>query len=215
MGSCGLMQYKKLAELLGMIRKDIFMILCPGQHDGVRVAEPQPVVEEQWASDLYKIENLTLVPNPALVEIHGGFKILMYHGASMHGVINEVEHLRLNRGFDFPTRVSKELLKRRHLSPIHGSNVYIPGDKEDPLIISIVPDILATGDLHRPEVSIYNNVLLVSSSCWQSITPFEEKVGNDPDPCKVILFNLKTREVKILDFSDSPGLEEVKHDGSD
>ena len=49
---------------------------------------------------------------------------------------------------------------------------------------------------------IVNNILLVASSCWQSITPFEEKVGNVPDPCKVPLFNLKSREVKIVDFSE-------------
>ena len=34
------------------------------------------------------------------------------------------------------------------------------------------------------------------------MTAFEEKVGNDPDPGKVPMFNLKTREIKILDFSD-------------
>jgi len=28
------------------------------------------------------MENLHLVPNPALIEIDGGFKVLMYHGAA-------------------------------------------------------------------------------------------------------------------------------------
>jgi len=32
--------------------------------------------------------------------------------------------------------------------------------------------------------------------------PFEEKVGNIPDPCKVPLFNLKSREIKIIDFQE-------------
>jgi len=52
---------------------------------------------------------------------------------------------------------------------------------------------------------------LVTSSCWQSITPFEEKLGNIPEPCRVPLFNLKTREIKIIDFSD----DEVKWDEGD
>jgi len=194
-------QYKKLADMLGVLRKDIKIILCPGQHDGVRVAEPQPIVEEEWAPDLHNVENLTLVPNPALVEIDGGFKVLMYHGASMHGIIDEIEDIRLNYKADSPTRVAKEMLKRRHLAPTHGSVIYIPNEKEDPLLISQCPDILATGDLHKAEVSSYNNILLIASSCWQSITPFEEKIGNHPDPCKVPLFNLKTREIKIIDFS--------------
>ena len=127
----------------------------------------------------------------------------MYHGASMHGVIGEIEDLRLNSGHDTPTKVAQELLKRRHLAPTHGSVVYIPNEKEDPLMIQQIPDIFATGDLHRPEVSSYNNILLIASSCWQSVTPFEEKVGNHPDPCKVPLFNMMTREIKILDFGDN------------
>jgi hypothetical protein len=45
--------------------------------------------------------------------------------------------------------------------------------------------------------------LIICSSCWQSITPFEEKVGNLPDPCKVPIVNLQTGALKILDFSDN------------
>jgi len=71
-----------------------------------------------------------------------------------------------------------------------------------------IPDIIATGDQHRAEVSVFNNILMIASSCWVPMTPFEEKVGNVPDPCKVPLFNLKTREIKMLDFSDEP--KEIK-----
>jgi len=194
-------QYKRLTELLNMVRKDVKIIMCPGQHDGVRVAEPQPIVEESWAEDLHKVENLTLVSNPALIEIYDGFKVLMYHGASMHSLIDEIEDIRLNYKSSSPVRIVKELLKRRHLAPTHGSVVYIPNEKEDPLVIFQIPDIVATGDLHRPDIGIYNNIMMIASSCWQSITPFEEKVGNNPDPCKVPILNLKTRELKILDFS--------------
>jgi len=197
-------QYEKLAELLGMIRKDIKIIMCPGQHDAVRVAEPQPAIGRDYGEALYKLENLHLVSNPAIVEISDGnnsVRILMYHGASMHDVINEIEELRLNRGHDIPAKVVTYLLKRRHLAPTHSAQVYIPDSEEDLLVIKDVPDIVATGDLHRPDIELYNNILVVASSCWQSITPFEEKVGNDPDPCKVPLLNLRTREIKILDFS--------------
>ncbi len=196
------LQYKKLTEMIKLIRKDIKIIICPGQHDAVWVGEPQPPIPEEWASDLYKLDNVILVSNPSLIEIDGGFKILMYHGASMHGIINNIEDLRLNDGHSTPTKVSKEMLKRRHLNPIHGEGDYVPNEKQDPLIIEHVPDIFATGDQHKPEISSYNNVLLVASSCWQSVTPFEEKVGHNPDPCKVPIFNMKTREIKIMDFAD-------------
>ena len=193
-------QYNKLIEILKLIRKDVKIIICPGQHDAVWVGEPQPIIGEKYASGLYELENVVLVPNPSLIEIQG-FKILMYHGASMHGIIEGIQDIRVNHGHNSPTRVVKEMLKRRHLAPMHGSVDYVPCEK-DYLVISQIPDIVATGDQHRAEVSMYNNILLVASSCWQSITPFEEKVGNNPDPCKVPLFNFKTREIKILDFSD-------------
>jgi len=202
-------QYEKLIGIIKLIRKDIKIIMCPGQHDAVWVGEPQPIIGDYWAPGLYEMENLTLVPNPAVVEINGGFKILMYHGASMHGIIEEIADIRLNHGHDNPTRVTREMLKRRHLAPMHGLCDYIPCEN-DPMVIDIIPDIVITGDQHRSEISMYNNILMISSSCWQSITPFEEKVGNNPDPCKVPLFNLKTREVKMLDFSDGP-LEDVKN----
>ncbi|MFA5992351.1 MAG: metallophosphoesterase [Candidatus Pacearchaeota archaeon] len=201
-------QYEKLTELLLMIRSDIKIILCPGQHDAVRVAEPQPLIGEFYGTMIRDIPNLYLVTNPALVEIGSGrdsgnkFKILMYHGASMHGIINSIDKLRLNKAHDHPTEVVKYMLKKRHLAPSHSLTTYTPYS-EDPLLITDIPDIFATGDLHRPEVGDYNGVLLIASSCWQSITPFEEKVGNSPDPCKVPIFNLKTREIKMLDFSDA------------
>jgi DNA polymerase II small subunit len=194
-------QYKKLSDLLNLIRKDVKIIISPGQHDAVWVGEPQPAIGINWAPELHKMENVFLATNPCTVEIEGGFKILMYHGASFHGIIEEMSDIRINFGHNSPTTIVKELLKRRHLAPIHGSCDYVPSEN-DPLVIDIIPDIVATGDLHRPEVSVYNNILLIASSCWQSITPFEEKVGNNPDPCKVPIFNLKTREVKIMDFSN-------------
>jgi len=195
-------QYKKFEEILEKIRKDIQIIICPGQHDVVWLGEPQLAIGEKWACGLHKMENIHLVSNPAFVEIADGFKILMYHGASINHFINEIPDIRIGIGHKNPTQVVKEILKRRHLAPTHGLMDYVPNGEKDPLVIDIVPDIIATADQHRAEISCYNNILLISSSCWQSITPFEEKVGNIPDPCKVPLFNLKTREIKIIDFSD-------------
>jgi hypothetical protein len=91
---------------------------------------------------------------------------------------------------------------------MHGRMDYIPCEGEDPLVMKVVPDIITTGDQHRLQITEYNNILLIATSCFQSITPFEEKVGNEPDPCKVPLFNLKTREIKVLDFSEDT--EEIK-----
>ena len=200
-------QYEQAEGLFKLIRKDVEMIMCPGQHDAVWVGEPQPLIGEKFAPGFHEMENVTLVPNPTLVELEEGFKILMYHGASINYFIEEIPEIRTKHKHNSPTRVVKEMIKRRHLAPIHGLTDYIPCE-EDSLVIDNVPDILVTGDQHRSEISMMNNILLVASSCWQSITPFEEKVGNNPEPCRVPLFNLKTREIKVLDFSDST--EEIK-----
>lgn len=199
-------QYEKLAELLGKIRKDIKIILCPGQHDAVRVAEPQPPIDKYFAEPLYGIENLFLVSNPALVNIGStgtfpGLKVLMYHGASFHSLITDIEELRIANAHHSPSKVVRHILRKRHLAPTHSSVVYIPAENTDPLAIMTVPDIITTGEIHRTDVSSYNNILLISCSCWQSITPYEEKVGNEPDPCKVPILNMKTGQVNIADFS--------------
>ncbi len=205
-------QYALLNSYLRQIPKHITMFMCPGQHDAVRVAEPQPVLSKEYASELYALENLVLVTNPTLVKLLEGekeFKVLMYHGASIHTFINEIPELRLMKAHRTPAKAVKHMLKRRHLAPTHSSVVYIPNIEKDPLVISEVPDVLCTGEVHRLDIENYNGVLIITGSCWQAQTPFEEKVGNIPDPCKVPVLNLKTRELKILDFS-----EEGEKDGN-
>ncbi len=207
-------QYKKLAGFYKKIPKSISIIQCAGQHDAVRVAEPQPPIGEDFAQPLHEIKNLYLVSNPSLVEIDSnnskfdkGIRVLMYHGASMHSVINEIEDLRLNNAHSTPARVVKHLLLRRHLAPSHGNVVYIPDAREDSMLIREVPDVVTTGDLHKVDIDKYNGVLIISNSCWQSITAYEEKLGNKPDYCKVPMLNLKTGEIKILDFFDEDDSE--------
>lgn len=201
-------QYDRLGEYFKKIPNHIEIIMCPGQHDGVRVAEPQPPISCDFGEALYNLPNLYLVSNPSLVEIETsvekpGIKVLLYHGASFSKIINESEELRLGDAFKSPTKVVKSLLLRRHLAPIHGEVIYIPNAEEDSMLIKEIPDIVATGDLHKADIDKYNGILLIASSCWQSTTPFEEKVGNHPDPCKVPVLNLRTGAIKIIDFSDN------------
>lgn len=201
-------QYELLISYLKKIPKRITMFMIPGQHDATRVAEPQPAINKNYAPGLYEIENLVLVTNPTMVKLLEGekeFKILMYHGASIHTLINEIKTLRLMKAHQCPAKALEQMLKRRHLAPTHSEVVYIPNGKEDPLVISEVPDVFCTGEVHRLDITNYNGVLALTGSCWQAQTPFEEKVGNIPDPCKVPILNLKSRELKIFDFSDGEG----------
>lgn len=196
-------QYVKFFELISKIRKDINIIICPGQHDAVWVGEQQNVISDKWVGDFSNMKNVFFVTNPALVEIEDGFKVLMYHGAFINRIIDDIQRIRVKYGHDNPTKVVREMLKRRHLAPSHGLADYVPSVEGDKMVIDSVPDIIATADQHRAEVGNYNNVLMVASSCWQSKTLFDERSGNNPVPARVPLFNLKTREVKIIDFGGS------------
>ncbi len=197
-------QYSRAAELLGKIRSDIKIIICPGNHDSVRIMEPQPVLDEKYAWPLYNLKNVILVGNPVTVNIGGnelfeGFDVLMYHGYSSIYYSDNVPRLMKEKAIQQPDKIVHYFLKNRHLAPTHSSTLYFPSEK-DPFIIEKIPDILLMGHLHKSGVSYYNNILIVSSSTWEGKTALQEKTGNEPDFCKVPMFNLKTRAVKILDF---------------
>ena len=199
-------QYDLLAKYLLKIPKEITMFMCPGQHDSSRVAEPQPIIDNYYGEELHKISNLILVPNPSMIKLSEGekeFKILMYHGASIHNFINEIEELRIMKAHKCPAKAVKYMLKKRNLAPTHSLVSYIPNKNKDPLVISETPDVLCTGEVHRLDIERYKGTLILTGSCWQSQTDFEEKVGNIPDPCKVPVLNLKSGELKILDFSEN------------
>ncbi|MFH1590358.1 MAG: DNA-directed DNA polymerase II small subunit [archaeon] len=197
-------QYKRCAELFARLPKHINIIVSPGNHDALRLAEPQPAIPEDIAPDLWALPNVKMVSNPAWVNINQkdgfpGFDVLIYHGYSFDHYIAHVEDLRLNHGYDRPDLIMKFLLKRRHLGPTHTSRPYIPSAK-DSLVIDRVPDFFISGHIHKTSISDYRNITMVCSSCWQSKTDFQEKVGHHPEPARVPLVNLQTREVKILKF---------------
>ncbi|RME54494.1 DNA polymerase II small subunit, partial [Candidatus Woesearchaeota archaeon] len=103
-------------------------------------------------------------------------------------------------GYDRADLIMSLLLRKRHLSPTHSSTLYIPDLKNDFLVIDKVPDIFVSGHIHKTSVSSYKKVSMICGSCWQRKTSFQEKVGHNPEPCRVPIMNLKTMQVKILRF---------------
>ena len=207
-------QFEGLAALLKKIRKDIKIIICPGNHDGVRLMEPQPLFNEKYAWPLYELENVILVENPSYINIGScdgfdGFDILMYHGFSFPYYSNNVSSLISQNAMNSPERIMKYLLINRHLAPTHASVQYYPCEK-DAHFIQNIPDIFVSGHTHKSGIFSHNNVLLVSVSTWEGMTPYQEKFGNEPDHCKVPMINLKTRAIKILDFESKELKKEVE-----
>lgn len=210
-------QYSKIAEYLDKIRKDIQIIIIPGNHDCVRLAEPQPILDEKYAWPIYNLENVTLAQNPSTINIgatenFSGFDVLAYHGFSFFYYINNIPKLITGDSANSPDKAMHYLLQNRHLAPSHSSVQYSPAEK-DPLLIRKTPDIFVSGHTHRSAISYYNNILVISNSCWEDLTPIQEKWGSKPDFCKVPMFNLKTRVVKLLDFEDDEHKARMREKG--
>jgi len=198
-------QYKECARLLSEVPNHIKMIICPGNHDSTRLSEPQPPLFNEFAKPLSKLQNATLVSNPAIVNIAStndfpGFDVLMYHGSSFDYYVANIDSIRNNGGYDRADLIMKYLLQKRHLAPAHKSTLYVPDAESDCLIIEKVPDFFVSGHIHKVGVSSYRGVSLICGSCWQDITSFQIKVGHHPEPARVPIVNLKTRDTKVLRF---------------
>lgn len=198
-------QYDSFCNLIKEIPLDKEIIICPGNHDMVHLAEPQPAFYKEYAPGLFSLPNVTLVTNPAMVNIgktltFPGFDILMYHGYSFDYYAHLVESIRNNGGYNRADLLMKFLLKRRHLAPSYTSTPYYPAHAEDPLLIKKIPDFFITGHIHYSKVANYKGVTLICGSCWQSKTSFQEKLGHEPEPGRVPWVDLKTRGIKVLKF---------------
>ncbi|MBU1111260.1 MAG: DNA-directed DNA polymerase II small subunit [archaeon] len=198
-------QYNKFIELIKEIPLDKQIFICPGNHDAVHLAEPQVIFYKEYTKDLHNMPNVTLVSNPGMVNIaktkgFSGFNILMYHGSSFDYYVANVDDIRNNGGYERADLIMKFLLKRRHLAPSYKSTPYLPAYEEDPLLIKKIPDFLITGHIHYSAVANYKGVTMIGGSCWQAKTKFQEKLGHNPEPGRVPIVNLKTREVKVLRF---------------
>ncbi len=196
-------QYELLERFIERIPEHIAVVLCPGNHDAVRSAEPQPPIPKDFVPNLYSMDNVFLATNPAYVRIHAmdgevGVLVLMYHGYSFTSMIDAMTPIR-KHGTTHPQYVMREILKKRHLAPTYGCVIQAPYPK-DQLVIDKVPDIFHTGDLHSHGVDNYKGVTLISSSTFQGQTAFMDRVGHVANPGKVTVVELNTRNVKVLDF---------------
>ncbi len=187
-------QYEALAELLKDVPDHIEVIMTPGNHDAVRLAEPQPAlpgdIRGMFAG---KVE---FVGNPALIDIEG-VKILAYHGKSIDDFVTHVQTCT----YEDPVTVMKEMLKRRHLAPIYGGRTNLAPEANDHLVIETIPDIFVTGHVHGTGVERYRGTTLINASSWQDQTNYQKSMNFVPDPAKVPIVNLRNMHVKLMDFA--------------
>ncbi|MEK6849536.1 MAG: metallophosphoesterase [Nanoarchaeota archaeon] len=202
-------QYAEAARLISQVPKHIPIIVSPGNHDALRLSEPQPKLFKDYAKPLWEMPNVLMTGNPCIVNIHAkngfpGFNILTYHGYSFDDYSEIVPSIK-NSGHNCSERtplIMRFLLQRRHLAPAHTSTLYVPDPRGDPLVIDQIPDVFVAGHIHKAGCEVYRGVNIICCSTFQARTDFQERVGHMPDPGKVPIMNLQTRKVTMIEFGD-------------
>lgn len=183
-------QYEAFGELMKQIPEYIETFICPGQHDAVRRADPQPAVSREFTKNLAGYKNIHFVGSPSWVKIEG-LKCLIYHGASIHDLTSAVNFLRSDK----PEDGMKELLKRRDLMASYGSKQpYVP-EKNDLMLIREEPDFYFGGDMHHNGYAQYRGCTIINSGTWQARTDFQIQLGHVPTPGIAVETDLKTRKI--------------------
>ncbi|HEC95814.1 MAG TPA: hypothetical protein ENI50_02190 [Euryarchaeota archaeon] len=187
-------QYKKLYELLSLVPDYIQIIISPGNHDVARPAIPQLPIPKEFAADLYDMDNVLMVGNPAFFSVHN-VKTLVYHGDTIFDII---EKIRVPQSDVVSPMI--QMLKKRHLGPMYGKKTGMIPERKDYLVIEEVPDVLHMGHVHVNGYTVYRGTTLINSGTWQAQTEYQVLRNMIPTPCRVPIFNLKTHKTMITNF---------------
>jgi DNA polymerase II small subunit len=190
-------QYEAFAERLKDVPGDMEIVMIPGNHDAVRLAEPQPGFDETLR-DIMSAHDARITGNPSLVTVEG-VNVLMYHGVSLDEVIAELPEDKAS--YDEPHKAMYQLLKKRHVAPQFGGHTRLAPEEQDYLVMDEVPDVFHTGHVHKLGWGKYRNVLAVNSGCWQAQTDFQKSVNIDPDAGFAPVLDLDTLEMTVHKFS--------------
>ena len=190
-------QYEAFADYLAEVPGDLEIVMIPGNHDAVRLAEPQPGFQEDLR-EIMAVHDARVVSNPAVVTIEG-VSILMYHGVSLDEVIAELPEAKAS--YDDPQKAMYQLLKKRHVAPQFGGHTRLAPEDRDYLVVDEVPDVFHTGHVHKLGWGKYRGVLAVNSGCWQAQTEFQKRVNIDPDAGYAPVLDLETLELTVHKFA--------------
>ncbi|MDY6764948.1 MAG: metallophosphoesterase family protein [Halobacteria archaeon] len=186
-------QYEECAEYFKDLPGDIEIITITGNHDSVRLAEPQPALGEEFRDPFGS--NVRFLSNPSMVNIEG-VKFLMYHGVSLNAFVEQIPGANVQE----PETAMLPMLKKRHIAPMYGSTVRLAPEEKDYLVIDDIPDVLHTGHVHTVGVDKYNSVTMVNSGAWQSQTAYQRAVNIQPDVGYAAVIDLSTLDVELRRF---------------
>jgi DNA polymerase II small subunit len=189
-------QYRAFSERLKQVPADVEIVMIPGNHDAVRLAEPQPAFTEELR-EIMSAHDARFTGNPSTVTVEG-VSVLMYHGVSLDEVIAELPEEKAS--YDEPHKAMYQLLKKRHVAPQYGGHTRLAPEERDYLVIDEVPDVFHTGHVHKLGWGKYHNVLAVNSGCWQEQTDFQKSVNIQPDYGYAPILDLDTLEMTVRKF---------------
>lgn len=186
-------QYAVLAGYVAQMPADLQIVMLPGNHDAVRLMEPQLPLPER-VRELFP-PNVTFTANPVLLDL-AGVRVLAYHGKSMDDLVSLRE-----LGYDRPHLAMKEMLDRRHLAPQYGGKTPLAPEPQDHMMIHEVPEIFATGHVHARRVDQHKGILLVNPGTWQAQTDYQRMMNFQPDPARAVAVDLRSFDTRVLDFN--------------
>lgn len=188
-------QYVGLEELLVQIPDYIETFIIPGQHDSVRWADPQPPIPKEYAPKLHQQSNVHFLSSPGWLNVEG-MNVMMYHGAALHELHGQLNHLSYSK----PEKAMVEVLKRRTFLLNYGAKQPYAPEKKDFLSIREVPDFYFGGDMHHVGFDTYRGCTVLNASCFQSQTDYEVKMGHIPTPGIAATIDLQTRKIALKNF---------------
>tara|TARA_Y100000389_G_scaffold51668_1_gene47351 strand:- start:1454 stop:2725 length:1272 start_codon:yes stop_codon:yes gene_type:complete len=187
-------QYEMFARKLDELPDHITPVVLPGNHDAVRPAEPQPMLEPLIQQ---RFNSAVHVGNPARVNL-SGIEVLSYHGKGIDDMVPRMAHVSYER----PAEAMKEMLRKRHLAPMWGERNALSPEEEDQMVISTNPDIFVTGHTHAHQMEMYRGIPLVVSSTFQGETDFMQMLGYKPKMGYLSVYNIQNRQMKAFAFKD-------------
>lgn len=187
-------QYELCGEAFSMIPDDVEVIVCSGNHDMIRLAEPQPALPDKFTGSFP--DNVTFTGNPATIKIENDITVEFYHGMSINGFTDSIPEANV----DDPSTAMRHMVKKRHLAPLYGYNTRICAEEEDLLVLEEIPDVLHAGHVHTFGYDTYKGVSVLNTGAWQYQTDFQEKMNIVPTVANAAVMNLQNFSVDIVDF---------------
>ncbi len=187
-------QYEYLSEFVNQLPEDIQVYIMPGNHDTVRLAEPQPEFGPAIRNMFSK--KAKFIPNPYNLRLNKKL-ITIYHGMALNDLIELIP----GANFDSVGKAIELMLKRRYMGPVFGGRTPIIPSQYEGHLFKDVPDIFITGHIHGHYLGNYNGVRYVNSSTWQSQTDYQKMMNYSPDPAIATLFDLNSKTTIKKNFN--------------